>query len=88
MIDSRVRATLEALKDGKWHNRFPQKAITPRVLEGCLDLKLVERKLTRIKGKPHHFHGHFKITRKGRTALKAGTHPTKEGFSHFLRHGF
>lgn len=87
MIDSRVRVTLEALKDGKWRNRFPQKAITPRVLEGCLDLKLVKRKLTKIKGKPHHFHGHFKITRKGRKALKEGEYPTREQINYTMRYG-
>jgi len=86
MIDRRVRMLLKALEDGRWHERIPAQAVTARVVEGCLDLKLVKRKLIKIPKKPHHFQGHFKITRKGRRALEEGEHPTREQINYVIKY--
>jgi hypothetical protein len=86
MIDRRVKLLLKALANGRWHNHFPQQAITPRVIEGCLALKLVKRKLVPVKGKRHHFWGYFKITGKGRRSLKEGEHPTREQINYVIKY--
>ena len=87
MIDRRVKLLLKALEDGRWHERIPDHAVMARVVEGCLELKLAKRKLTKIPKKPHHFQGHFKITRKGRRALEEGEHPTREQINYVMKYG-
>jgi len=86
MIDRRVKMLLQAVEDGRWSDRIPAQAITSRVIEACVHQGLVKRKLIRIPKKPHHFEGYFKITRKGRQALKEGEHPTREQINYVIKY--
>lgn len=75
-MDSRAKAFLEALKDGRWHRKFPQRAITAKVAEACVYLGLAESKLTRIRGS-RNSRGSFRITDLGRAALEGGHSPDR-----------
>ena len=87
MIDPRVKLLLEALEDGRWHDRLPQKELTTELVEACFNQGLVWRKLTRNPGKSGRFRGHFAITTNGRKALEKGEHPTQGEIGFTMKYG-
>jgi len=84
-IDHRVKRLLTVLKDGRWHDRFPQRALSAKLIEACVYQGWVKRKLTKIKG-TRKFRGSFKITGEGRQALKKGEHPTDVEINFTMRY--
>jgi preprotein translocase subunit Sss1 len=84
VIDRRVKLLLTVLKDGRWHRRLPHGAITARVVEACFDLKLIKRKLTWVRSR-RVYNASFRITARGKKALKYGRRPDPEEFSEVMR---
>lgn len=80
-MDKRARSFLEVLQDGRWHRKI-WKTAKPLfgvwIVEACVHLGLADRKISRKIGS-------FKITTKGRKALKTNYRPDKEELSDAIR---
>ncbi|HLD96545.1 MAG TPA: hypothetical protein VI794_02435 [Patescibacteria group bacterium] len=85
VIDRRVKTLLKILEDGLWHDRiFEKKMLTLRLAEACVLQGLVRHKLVKIPDMPDHFQEYFRITGKGRRALREGAHPTREEINYAI----
>ncbi|HLD96270.1 MAG TPA: hypothetical protein VI794_00885 [Patescibacteria group bacterium] len=83
-MDRRVRLLLKALKDGGWHGKILQKAVTVGVVEAAVHLRLIEVKRIGIRG-TRNSRGFYRITGHGRAALSAGWYPSREDVSEAIR---
>lgn len=70
-MDWRIKRFLESLLDGEWHLKSP-KGVGVGTVEACIHLGLVKTKRVDRKRKGIHepYRIAFRITRRGRTALK------------------